>query len=153
MLQIVAYRHACPDLDLANISFKPSEDQPLEKNPLPFAAVTAACDNIKLFQRLDPTKDAILTGNVTWVGRSSMVCQYCNFYLLQEVLLTVDARTPSGTLEKVIQAYFTMVARETSQVAAVTLPPLGIISSEEKIEFDDATGNSSFCSLLLQQEN
>lgn len=77
------------------------------KMELPVTIVTAGCDSIQLFQRLHRNEDLIMAGRVVATGRSSM-----------EVFLQVDSLRQSQKL-RVLEANFTMVARDAENRAAV----------------------------------
>jgi hypothetical protein len=53
-------------------SWEPSHTKPTLNVPL--VIVTAACNRIEFYQKLDIHYDLVLEGSVTWVGKSSIVC-------------------------------------------------------------------------------
>jgi len=133
MAGIIAYKHTIPptahhllsqiDKRLSKPKFFMTE--PLKKFESPITIVTASCNRIELFSPLTPEQDLQIDGQVTWVGRSSM-----------EIQLTVDTVKPT-TKERVIEAYFTMVARDHEKNKAVEVPALLPQNEVENLLFNE----------------
>jgi len=84
--------------------------------------VTASVDRIKYMQRPSLDKDLILSGKVTWVGRSSMEIQ-------------MQAQT-AGHDEPFLVALFTFVGRDRKTGRAAQINPLLANTPEEKDNFE-----------------
>ncbi|CAG5128788.1 unnamed protein product, partial [Candidula unifasciata] len=93
-----------------------------EDQKSPYAFVTALVDRIENSSsspRLSPLKDIFMSGQVTWVGRSSMEC---TMRMEQEV---------DGVMQQVITAKFLFVARNPQTNKAAIVNPLDPVTPEE----------------------
>src|SRR4051794_4328926 len=96
--------------------------------------VTASVDRIHMAHRANLHDDMTLTGQVAWVGSSSLVpVLFCSFKadeLWQEIQMKV---TSSWTEEAWLTANFVFVARHTGKAQGpATIPALVPETDEEK---------------------
>mmetsp|Transcript_48439 Transcript_48439/g.139292 ORF Transcript_48439/g.139292 Transcript_48439/m.139292 type:complete len:461 (-) Transcript_48439:135-1517(-) len=92
---------------------------PQEKDP---HIVTASVDRIKYWQRPNLEHDLVLSGKVTYVGRSSM-----------EIRMKAQAE-PSGTTY--MESTFTFAARDPQTGRSVQINPLKVSTPEEEADFE-----------------
>ncbi|BFZ00620.1 hypothetical protein BsWGS_03658 [Bradybaena similaris] len=93
-----------------------------ENQKSPYAFVTALVDRIEYAPsspQLSPLKDIWMSGQVTWVGKSSMEC---TMRMEQEV---------DGVMRQVITAKFLFVARNPQTNKAALVNPLDPVTPEE----------------------
>ena len=107
------------DLDAlaGNIAF-----QHVVGNPL---IVTAAVDRIRLRNRPTIGKEQVLSGKVTWVGKSSM-----------EIRMQCAHKNDDGTESEWLEAYFTFVARDPDTNKATSIARLHPETTEERAFFE-----------------
>lgn len=80
--------------------------------------VTASVDRIKYMHRPTLTDDIVLSGRVTWVGRSSME--------IQMRAQVASSRTP------ILESLFTFVARDKATGRAAQIPELRVSGEEQE---------------------
>mmetsp|Transcript_109463 Transcript_109463/g.349247 ORF Transcript_109463/g.349247 Transcript_109463/m.349247 type:complete len:441 (+) Transcript_109463:74-1396(+) len=83
--------------------------------------VTASVDRIKYKHRPNLTNDLVLSGAVTWVGRSSME-------------IKMQARA-AWSEELFMESIFTFVARDPDTGRAAQINPLTVVGAEEEAHF------------------
>ncbi|CAD5230777.1 unnamed protein product [Bursaphelenchus okinawaensis] len=97
-------------------------------NHPPFHAVTACVDKINLQEkRIRSDLDIIMTGMVTWVGRSSM-----------EITMHLSQKYSEDDYRDVLTARFVMVTLEPNGRKAVPNVPLAIETEDDKRWFEKA---------------
>uniref|UniRef100_H2YQG1 HotDog ACOT-type domain-containing protein n=1 Tax=Ciona savignyi TaxID=51511 RepID=H2YQG1_CIOSA len=104
---LIGYQHNSPMLTTTGIS--------------PLSIVTAMVDEIKIHHdHIDPTVDIIMAGHVTWTGRSSL-----------EISMWLEQNG-----EKVVDAEFVMVARDSESKRQSLIHPLEVTTEEESKLFE-----------------
>ncbi len=125
------------DLDAlaGNIAFTHCDDQnPLTKRLL---LVTASVDRIVQKKVLSVNQNFVLTGNVCWVGKSSLVIALHMFSSLEfpgtneKDSITNSDIGPSAQ-RALLSSYFTYVARDRDTGKAVSINKLKLSSAEEQ---------------------
>ncbi|CAD5233344.1 unnamed protein product [Bursaphelenchus xylophilus] len=97
-------------------------------NHPPFHAVTACVDKIDLQNRtIRSDLDIVMTGMVTWVGRSSM-----------EITMHLSQKYSDDDYRDVLTARFVMVTLEPNGRKAVPNVPLALETEEDKVGFQKA---------------
>lgn len=91
-------------------------------NPL---IVTAAVDRIRLRNRPTIGKEQVLSGKVTWVGKSSM-----------EIRMQCAHKDEDGVESEWLEAYFTFVARDPETNKATNIARLDPETTEERAFFE-----------------
>ncbi|PRP85379.1 acyl-coenzyme A thioesterase 9, mitochondrial-like [Planoprotostelium fungivorum] len=126
----VAYAHALGNSSfVSDVVLRPSGDEVVKRIETPMTIVTASCNRIMLWTDLPANLSLQFEGLVTWVGNSSMeVCVY--------ILQYRDAEPV-----RVLESYFTMVARDKNN-RAIKLPPLLLKTEQEKVLFARGEANS-----------
>jgi len=126
----VAYAHALGNSSLvSDVVVRPQGAEAIRRVETHLTIVTASCNRITLWHKLPAELSLDIEGRVTWVGRSSM-----------EVCVHIVQHGKEGPV-RVLESYFTMVARDKSN-RAVALPPLLLQTAEEKILFEKGEANS-----------
>lgn len=100
--------------------------------------VTASVDRIKYMHRPSLTEDLVLSGKVTWTGRSSM-----------EIQMRAEV---AGSGQPILESLFTFVARDAATGRAAQIPPLGISGPEQQRLFDLGAKRDAQRKQLRKQE-
>jgi len=138
----VAYQHALDNASISKSSgsqeliIKPEDSTPFKPFESDLIIVTASCNRIELFNRLRSDRSLEMEGFLTWVGKSSM-----------EILIQVDSIDEQFQHQRIMEASFTMVARNRKD-QPVKVNELKPHTPEEISLFEQGANNS----LLRKQE-
>ncbi|KAJ3331523.1 hypothetical protein HDU93_009647 [Gonapodya sp. JEL0774] len=104
--------------------------------------VTASVERLDMVGHVTPEYDVKLSGNVTWVGRSSI-----------EISVRLDSLDDQGnTLEPVLLTRFVMVARNATTGKASPVNPLLLETDEERKVFAEGEAHKSSRLLLSRTD-
>ncbi|XP_020904436.1 acyl-coenzyme A thioesterase 9, mitochondrial [Exaiptasia diaphana] len=101
------------------------------KGTSPHTVVTALVDIIDLYEQIQTYYDIKMSGNVTWVGKSSM-----------EVTMDLG-QIVNGSFKHILDARFLMVSRDIKRERAALVNPLVLKTDKEKQIFQQGQENHS----------